>query len=96
MSEATQTCKRFSISQKDWNKQNQIPDEQTAIELAKECLVNVTCNNCDLCLMFCPDLCITRNKSTGNIEIDYDYCKGCGICAYICPKNVIHMERETT
>jgi len=24
-------------------------------------------------------------------EIDYDYCKGCGICANECPKKAIEM-----
>ena len=28
------------------------------------------------------------------IEIDYDYCKGCGICAEECPADAIVMERE--
>ncbi|PIV68985.1 MAG: ferredoxin, partial [Euryarchaeota archaeon CG01_land_8_20_14_3_00_38_12] len=25
---------------------------------------------------------------------NYDYCKGCGICANECPKNAINMEEE--
>ncbi|MCD6442549.1 MAG: 4Fe-4S binding protein, partial [Thermotogae bacterium] len=24
-----------------------------------------------------------------------DYCKGCGLCAKICPKNAIEMKPET-
>ena len=42
----------------------------------------------------CPDLCITRNELTGQVEIDYDYCKGCGICAAVCPKKAIEMVQE--
>jgi Pyruvate/2-oxoacid:ferredoxin oxidoreductase delta subunit len=28
------------------------------------------------------------------LGIDYDHCKGCGICAEECPKDAIHMEEE--
>jgi len=69
-------------------------DEETAVNEAKRCLVNNFCDSCDLCRYSCPDMCITRNKSTGQIEIDYDFCKGCGICAFICPKGAITMVRE--
>jgi pyruvate ferredoxin oxidoreductase delta subunit len=33
---------------------------------------------------------------TGTVAIDLTYCKGCGICANICPKGSIQMidERE--
>jgi pyruvate ferredoxin oxidoreductase delta subunit len=44
--------------------------------------------------MLCPELCITRDPGSGRIEIDLAYCKGCGICAFVCPKGVIRMERE--
>jgi len=69
-------------------------DEKTAIKEAERCLGNVQCESCDLCRIFCPDLCITRNKNTGQIEIDDNYCKGCGICAMICPKGAIRMVLE--
>ncbi|MCP4150243.1 MAG: 4Fe-4S dicluster domain-containing protein [bacterium] len=28
------------------------------------------------------------------VQIDWDYCKGCGICANVCPKNCIQMVAE--
>jgi Pyruvate/2-oxoacid:ferredoxin oxidoreductase delta subunit len=28
------------------------------------------------------------------IEINYDYCKGCGVCSQECPTDAINMERE--
>jgi len=28
------------------------------------------------------------------LKIDYDYCKGCGICAQECPFKAISMVRE--
>ena len=51
------------------------------------------CINCLLCWMYCPDISILVKdaKMTG---FDYDHCKGCGICASICPTKCIEMERE--
>ncbi len=46
------------------------------------------CINCENCFLFCPEGCITKET-----EIDYDYCKGCGICAHECPVKAIKMER---
>lgn len=28
------------------------------------------------------------------VRIDYDYCKGCGICSNVCPVKAIEMVRE--
>jgi len=49
-------------------------------------------NLCEKCLNFCPDVAIT--KKDGKIEINYDYCKGCGICAKECPTKAIIFKRE--
>ena len=43
--------------------------------------------------IFCPEAVIWRNKDD-SIDIDYDYCKGCGICANVCPVKAIKMVRE--
>ena len=50
---------------------------------------------CNRCLVFCPDLSV-RVSSNGRFgyTIDYDYCKGCGICAAECPRNAITMVSE--
>jgi 2-oxoisovalerate ferredoxin oxidoreductase delta subunit len=37
--------------------------------------------------MFCPDSAI-KIENDKVVGIDYDYCKGCGICAQECPKKV--------
>ncbi|MDD3625872.1 MAG: 4Fe-4S binding protein [bacterium] len=51
------------------------------------------CIHCFQCWANCPDssILIKDDKMTG---IDYDHCKGCGICAKICPKNAIEMVKE--
>lgn len=50
------------------------------------------CIMCLFCWVYCPEGCI--DKENGKIEIDPDYCKGCGICANECPKKAITMVKE--
>jgi pyruvate ferredoxin oxidoreductase delta subunit len=52
------------------------------------------CTKCLLCHMVCPDAAIGWNKKTEDIEFDYNYCKGCGICANECPLKAIKMVQE--
>jgi len=53
------------------------------------------CIQCLLCWNSCPEpaIFVSDGKMTG---FDYDYCKGCGICAKVCPKkaNAIEMVPE--
>jgi pyruvate ferredoxin oxidoreductase delta subunit len=51
------------------------------------------CVKCLQCWVFCPEGVITKNKD-GTIDIDYEYCKGCGVCANVCKVKAIMMERE--
>jgi len=67
--------------------------EAAAVAEARRCLGSFFCDACDLCLLLCPDLCMTRDEN-GRIVVDYDYCKGCGVCAAICPKSAITMIPE--
>ena len=59
---------------------------------AKRCFSCGTCTQCDICYQYCPDMSIRKNKE--EYDINYDYCKGCAICAEECPRGVIHMEAE--
>lgn len=68
--------------------------KQRAVQEAQRCLSLRECESCEICSLFCPDLCITRDEKTGEVRIDLDYCKGCGICAAVCPKGAIQMELE--
>ena len=59
-----------------------------------------------ICWKFCPDDAISYvekgdynspNDRIAKLEtpvIEYDYCKGCGICANECPENSIEMIME--
>jgi len=45
------------------------------------------CINCQFCWVYCPDVSIiAKDKKFGHI--DYDHCKGCGICVEVCPTPV--------
>ena len=65
-----------------------------AVQEAQRCLGLRSCESCETCSLFCPDLCITRDEETGEVRIDLDYCKGCGICAAVCPRGAIQMVWE--
>jgi len=50
------------------------------------------CTKCLRCFLVCPDGVI--DKSGAQLEIDYDFCKGCGVCAYECKLKAIDMVKE--
>jgi pyruvate ferredoxin oxidoreductase delta subunit len=52
------------------------------------------CRDCMLCWVNCPDssILVKDGKMTG---IDYDHCKGCGICAVECKFEALDMQNET-
>ena len=62
--------------------------------LATACLATLNCTYCEVCELLCPDQCITRDSESGDILIDLNHCKGCGLCAVYCPKGAIKMELE--
>jgi pyruvate ferredoxin oxidoreductase delta subunit len=43
--------------------------------------------------MYCPDRAVEKVEG-GAYEINYDVCKGCGICAEECPSEAIEMVEE--
>ncbi|HZD04621.1 MAG TPA: FAD-dependent oxidoreductase, partial [Longimicrobiales bacterium] len=56
---------------------------------AQRCLSCGVCNECDLCVTFCPEGVLKRVGH--DLVFDYAYCKGCGICVTECPRNVVFM-----
>lgn len=59
--------------------------------------VNVEeCIFCGTCRKHCPTDVVTVEKDGANrgVSFDWRYCKGCGICANLCPKKCIEMIPE--
>jgi pyruvate ferredoxin oxidoreductase delta subunit len=52
------------------------------------------CIHCLQCFIFCPDCSIKTTDDGKFKEFDYYHCKGCGICAQICPVKAIDMVDE--
>ncbi|HEX6461070.1 MAG TPA: NAD(P)-binding protein [Thermoleophilaceae bacterium] len=71
-------------------------DESNALFEARRCLSCGSCFACDNCYGVCPDNAVIKLDPGGSYqyEIDYDFCKGCGICAEECPCGAIRMEPE--
>ncbi len=51
------------------------------------------CIRCATCYIFCPEAAYEENEE-GYFLPNYDYCKGCGICAVECPAMCIQMVEE--
>jgi NADPH-dependent glutamate synthase beta subunit-like oxidoreductase len=77
----------------DWGEVNLGLDLDQAMAEAARCFNCGVCNECELCLILCPDVAITR-RAGGGFEIDLDYCKGCGVCVEECPRGAMIMTRE--
>jgi NADPH-dependent glutamate synthase beta subunit-like oxidoreductase len=70
-------------------------DEGTALYEARRCLSCGNCFSCDNCYGVCPDNAVIKLGDPGEpYRIDYDFCKGCGICAAECPCGAIEMQPE--
>jgi 2-oxoacid:acceptor oxidoreductase delta subunit (pyruvate/2-ketoisovalerate family) len=61
---------------------------------ARRCLSCGNCFECDNCYGVCPDNAVIKLGPGKRFEFNYDYCKGCGICAAECPCGAIDMVRE--
>lgn len=54
-----------------------------------------TCIHCLFCWVYCPDEAVIVEDGKFK-EFDYSLCKGCGLCAAVCPEkaNAIEMVLE--
>jgi 2-oxoacid:acceptor oxidoreductase delta subunit (pyruvate/2-ketoisovalerate family) len=69
--------------------------EETALFEARRCLSCGNCFECDNCYGMCPDNAVVKLGAGKGYAFDYDYCKGCGLCAAECPCGAIEMVPET-
>ena len=68
--------------------------EENAIFEARRCLSCGNCMECDNCYGVCPDNAVVKLGPGKGYEFNYDYCKGCGVCAQECPCGHIKMVPE--
>ncbi len=56
-------------------------------------VVGDKCTRCLHCWILCPEGALRAEGGPGSerLVVDYDYCKGCGICALECPLQAIEM-----
>jgi 2-oxoacid:acceptor oxidoreductase delta subunit (pyruvate/2-ketoisovalerate family) len=69
-------------------------DADTALLEARRCLSCGNCFECDNCYAVCPDNAVIKLGAGNRFAINYDYCKGCGLCAEECPCGAIDMVKE--
>ena len=69
-------------------------DETNALYEARRCLSCGNCFECDNCYGVCPDNAVIKLGSGKRFRFNYDYCKGCGVCAQECPCGAIKMIPE--
>ena len=70
-------------------------DESNALFEARRCLSCGNCFECDNCFGVCPDNAVIKLGPGNRFKFNYDYCKGCSMCATECPCGAIRMEPET-
>jgi 2-oxoacid:acceptor oxidoreductase delta subunit (pyruvate/2-ketoisovalerate family) len=69
-------------------------DETNALYEARRCLSCGNCFECDNCYGVCPDNAVIKLGPGRRFQFNYDYCKGCGMCAQECPCGAIGMVPE--
>ncbi|UCH17122.1 MAG: FAD-dependent oxidoreductase, partial [Burkholderiales bacterium] len=68
--------------------------EDNALFEARRCLSCGNCFECDNCYGVCPDNAVIKLGPGQRFEFNYEYCKGCGMCAAECPCGAIEMVAE--
>ncbi len=68
--------------------------EDNALFEARRCLSCGNCFECDNCYGVCPDNAVIKLGPGKRFEFNYEYCKGCGVCAEECPCGAIDMRPE--
>jgi NADPH-dependent glutamate synthase beta subunit-like oxidoreductase len=69
-------------------------DETNALFEARRCMSCGNCFECDNCYGVCPDNAVIKLGPGNRFKFNYDYCKGCGMCAAECPCGAIAVVAE--
>ena len=72
-----------------------LPIEE-AVQEGARCFFCGTCTGCDRCFLYCPELALMPpGEERNRYEADSEYCKGCAVCAAVCPRGVMTMGEGT-
>ena len=52
------------------------------------------CDHCGICIKACPVQSIYKDPKTGFVLTDKEKCIGCHACEKVCPKDVIHFDKD--
>lgn len=52
------------------------------------------CIRCGICEMYCPVGCITISKTGDPFIVNWQFCKGCGVCVNECPRKALNLVEE--
>lgn len=52
------------------------------------------CDHCGICIEACPVQAIYKDPKTGFVLTDKEKCIGCHACEKVCPKDVIHFDKD--
>ena len=52
------------------------------------------CAHCGICINACPVQAIYKDPKTGFVLTDKEKCIGCHACEKVCPKDVIHFDKD--
>jgi indolepyruvate ferredoxin oxidoreductase alpha subunit len=74
---------------RDFREVDRLPDQEAIVAEARRCLHCGACNQCDTCLIQCPEQAIS--KTDQGYAIDYEKCTGCRVCFQECPTSAIDM-----
>jgi 2-oxoacid:acceptor oxidoreductase delta subunit (pyruvate/2-ketoisovalerate family) len=69
-------------------------DEGNALFEARRCMSCGNCFECDNCYGVSPDNAVIKLGPGKRFKYNFDYCKGCGVCASECPCGAIKMVPE--
>ena len=69
-------------------------DQTNVMYEARRCLSCGNCFECDNCYGVCPDNAVIKLGPGKRFKFNYDFCKGCGLCAQECPCGAILMVPE--